>query len=290
MSGVEEVVAETSKKTGRVKYVVAAGVLALVAVVTCVYVFVIAPHSRAVKAFEVAAAQVQEKNSALQTEIDAAQQSLDKGDKPLDVATQDALTVALADAGLALRAVPEMPSSTSDIEAATEALKQPLDYTAQSKALADASQAFDKSVRQLGQVTAPSQDFVVSRLGKVPGVSDIEPVTEGNDPNRQLNKAGGYTAAVYFHFSGVEGVEGVDSTLPSIQIGTDSGGCIEVYRTVEDANKRNSYLASFDGQGVFDTGSHKALGAVIIRTSHYLTASQQNALTDEIEAILTELD
>lgn len=124
MSGVEEVVAETSKKTGRVKYVVAAGVLALVAVVTCVYVFVIAPHNRAVKAFEVAAAQVQEKNSALQTEIDAAQQSLDKGDKPLDVATQDALTVALADAGLALRAVPEMPSSTSDIEAATEALNQ----------------------------------------------------------------------------------------------------------------------------------------------------------------------
>lgn len=206
MSGVEEVVAETSKKTGRVKYVVAAGVLALVAVVTCVYVFVIAPHNRAVKAFEVAAAQVQEKNSALQTEIDAAQQSLDKGDKPLDVATQDALTVALADAGLALRAVPEMPSSTSDIEAATEALNQPLDYSATSKTLAEASQAFDKSVRQLRQVTAPSQDFVVSRLGKVPGVSDIEPVTEANDPNKQLNKAGGYTAAVYFHFSGVEGL------------------------------------------------------------------------------------
>jgi len=287
MSGVAEVVAETSKKTGRVKYVVAAGVLALVAVVACVYVFVIAPHNRAVKAFEVAAAQVQEKNSALQTEIDAAQQSLDKGDKPLDVATQDALTVAVADAGLALRAVPEMPSSTSDIEAATEALNQPLDYSATSKTLAEASQAFDKSVRQLRQVTAPSQDFVVSRLGKVPGVSDIEPVTEANDPNRQLNKAGGYTAAVYFHFSGVEGV---DSTLPSIQIGTDSGGCIEVYRTVEDANKRNGYLASFDGQGVFDTGSHKVLGTVIIRTSHFLTASQQNALTDEIEAILTELD
>ena len=63
---------------------------------------------RAVKAFEVAAAQVQEKNSALQAEIDAAQQSLDKGCKPLDVATQDALTVAVADAGLALRAVPKI--------------------------------------------------------------------------------------------------------------------------------------------------------------------------------------
>lgn len=288
MSRLEEV-EETSKKTGRVKYVVAAGVLALVAVVACVYVFVIAPHNRAVKAFEVAAAQVQEKNSALQTEINAAQQALDKGDKPLDVATRDALSDAVADAGLALRAIPEMPSSTSDIEAATEALNEPLDYSATSKTLADASQVFDKSVRQLGQVTAPSQDFVVSRLGKVPGVSDIEPVAESNDPNRQLNKSGGYTAAVYFHYSGVDGIEEVNSALPSIEIGTDGGGCIEVYRTVEDANKRNDYLASFDGQGVFDTGSHKVLGTVIVRTSHFLTASQQNALTDEIEAILTEL-
>ena len=139
-------------------------------------------------------------------------------------------------------------------------------------------------------MTAPSQDFVVSRLGKVPGVSDMEPVTEANDPNRRLNKTGGYTAAVYFHFGGVDGIEEVNSALPSIEIGTDGGGCIEVYRTVEDANKRNDYLASFDGQGVLDTGSHKVLGTVIIRTSHFLTASQQNALTDEIEAILTELD
>ena len=290
MSGVEEAVVESPKKTGRVKYFVGVGVLALVAVIACVYVFVVAPHNRAVKAFEVAAAQVQEKNSALQAEIDAAQQSLDKGHKPLDVATQDALTVAVADAGLALRVIPEMPSSTSDIEAATEALNEPLDYSATSKILADASQAFDKSVRQLGQVTAPSQDFVVSRLGKVPGVSDMEPVTEANDPNRRLNKTGGYTAAVYFHFGGVDGIEEVNSALPSIEIGTDGGGCIEVYRTVEDANKRNDYLASFDGQGVLDTGSHKVLGTVIIRTSHFLTASQQNALTDEIEAILTELD
>jgi len=159
MSGVEDTVVESPKKTGRVKYFVSVGVLALVAVIACVYLFVVAPHNRAVKAFEVAAAQVQEKNSALQAEIDAAQQSLDKGDKPLDVATQDALTVAVADAGLVLRAIPEMPSSTSDIEAATEALNEPLDYSATSKTLADASQAFDKSVRQLGQVMAPSQDL-----------------------------------------------------------------------------------------------------------------------------------
>lgn len=231
MSGVEDAVVESPKKTGRVKYFVGVGVLALVAVIACVYVFVVAPHNRAVKAFEVAAAQVQEKNSALQAEIDVAQRSLDRGDKPLDVATQDALTVAVADAGLALRAIPEMPSSTSDIEAATEALNEPLDYSATSKTLADASQAFDKSVRQLGQVTAPSQDFVVSRLGKVPGVSDIEPATESNDPNNGLNKAGSYTAAIFFHYDNVRDPDGRFVGKSSLENTTDGGGSVEVYRT-----------------------------------------------------------
>ena len=58
MSGVEDTVVESPKKTGRVKYFVSVGVLALVAVIACVYLFVVAPHNRAVKAFEVAAAQV----------------------------------------------------------------------------------------------------------------------------------------------------------------------------------------------------------------------------------------
>lgn len=290
MSGVEDAVEESPKKTGRVKYFVGVGVLALVAVIACVYLFVVAPHNRAVKAFEVAAAQVQEKNSALQAEIDAAQQSLDKGDKPLDVATQDALTVAVADAGLALRAIPEMPSSTSDIEAVTEVLNEPLDYSATSKTLADASQAFDKSVRQLGQVTAPSPDFVVSRLGKVPGVSDMEPATESNDPNNGLNKVGSYTAAIFFHYDNVRDPDGRFVGKSSLENTTDGGGSVEVYRTPEDAMKRNDYLSMFDGRGFLDPGSHKVVGTVVIRTSHFLTASQQNALTDEIEAILTELD
>ena len=29
--------------------------------------------------------------------------------------------------------------------------------------------------------------------------------------------------------------------------GTDAGGCVEVYKTAEDAKKRNDYLSAFDG-------------------------------------------
>ena len=73
MSGVEDAVVESPKKSRRVKYFIGVGVLALVAVIACVYLFVVAPHNRAVKAFEVEASQVRAKNNALQVEIDAAQ-------------------------------------------------------------------------------------------------------------------------------------------------------------------------------------------------------------------------
>jgi hypothetical protein len=183
-----------------------------------------------------------------------------------------------------------MPSSTSDIEAAVEFLNQPLDYSADSQALQETKAAFEKSVRQLRQVTAPSQDFVISRLGQVSDVSDIQAATEEKDPNKSLNKAGSYTAAVFFHYNNLSDPDGLYSGKPSIDNGTDGGGCIEVFRTVEDANKRNDYLAVFDGASIINPGSHKVVGTVVIRASHLLTASQQDALTAEIEAGLTAVD
>ena len=290
MDATTDEVVEKRQNARWIRYAVGVGVIVIAAIATCTYLFAIAPHNRAVSAFESSAAQVRDKNSALQEEIDAAQHALDAGEAPLDVGTQDALTVAIANARLSLRVIPDMPSSTSDIEAAVESLNQPLDYSANSQALQETKAAFENSVRQLRQVTAPSQDFVISRLGQVSDVSDIQAATEEKDPNKSLNKAGSYTAAVFFHYNNLSDPDGLYSGKPSIDNGTDGGGCIEVFRTVEDAKKRNDYLAVFDGASIINPGSHKVVGTVVIRTSHLLTASQQDALTAEIEAGLTAVD
>ncbi|MFR4032361.1 MAG: hypothetical protein ACLTZN_00440 [Streptococcus sp.] len=64
------------------------------------------------------------------------------------------------------------------------------------------------------------------------------------DPNQGLNKQGSYTAAVYFADNEVTNpVPGADLVAK----GTDAGGCVEVYKTAEDAKKRNDYLSAFDG-------------------------------------------
>lgn len=87
---------------------------------------------------------------------------------------------------------------TDEIESDTDELNKLLDDLADIKTLDDARVAFEQSTQQLKQITNPSQDFVISRLSKVAGISDIEPINEENDINKQLNKQGGYTAAILF--------------------------------------------------------------------------------------------
>ncbi len=123
----------------------------------------------------------------------------------------------------------------------------------------------------------PEIGLVKEAIESIENILSIEIVTEDNDPNGQLGKQGGYTGALFFRYSLVSG----ETEESAIEAGTDGGGSIEVYATVEDAERRNEYLSNFDGT-VFSSGSHSVLGTVVIRTSNKLTASQQQALESAI--------
>lgn len=105
---------------------------------------------------------------------------------------------------------------------------------------------------------------------------------EENDVNGMLHKAGGYTSAIFFTSDLVDTAANYIEDGDSIEKGTDGGGCIEVFETEEDTQKRDTYLSAFDGGGMLCSGSHKVVGTVIIRTSNYLTATQQNDITTNI--------
>lgn len=78
---------------------------------------------------------------------------------------------------------------------------------------------------------------MIKCLEKVDHITGISAVTEDNDPNGNLNKAGGYTATVYFADDRVpaDKVESKGKTI--IDKGTDGGGAIEVYANEEDVKK-----------------------------------------------------
>lgn len=222
---------------------------------------------------------------ALQAEIEAAETLVAAGETPLDENVIPLLESAISEAKTVEFEAPAVPGSLEEVTAKTEELKS-VDYAADLQALQDAEQAVNDSVEQMKLVTNPSEAFVIERLQAVEGVGDISAVTEDNDPNGQLGKDGGYTATVYFSSPLVDQSLVYGDTI--IEKGTDGGGAIEVYATVEDANKRNDYLAGYDG-GILSSGSHTVVGTVLVRTSNELTASQQDQLEAAIIESLTRL-
>ena len=267
------------------------GLIAAIAIIVigiCVWYFQVKkPHDLAEAKFNAAVKEVEAKNTELTSAMNDAQKILDKKEAVYDNTTKEAFITALSDAKAAQRKIPDLPKKTADINAETKKLSEPLDYSSVINAISEKQTAYQNSVLQMKQITNPNEDFVIQRLKGIPNISGYQAVTEDHDPNGNLNKQGGYTSTVYFSTplidqSSVYGNDIVDK-------GTECGGAIEVYASEKDAEKRDSYLASFDGAGMLNSGSHKVLGTIVIRTSTKLTATQQNEFTNNITNKLLEL-
>lgn len=263
------------------------GLIPILCLIAAYYFLVFAPHQKAVDSFNNIAQKVKKQNNILEDKIKTANQLLSNKDKPLDENLSSELKNEITSAEKAKRKISKIKKSTSDINKQVEALKKPLDYTTEIKKLDDLNQKYSTSVKQLKQITNPSSSFIESRLKEIDTITGVQSATEDNDPNKGLNKQGSYTASVYFTDSLVtDTIEGKDIVTK----GTDAGGNIEVYKTVEDAQKRKEYLSAFDGlPAMLNPGSHYVYGTIIIRTSGRLTATQQNDLTQKIYQKLIEI-
>lgn len=266
-------------------------VIAVIVAIGAWYVNYHIPHSEAVASFNEAAEGLMQRNAELDSAIVELQEVMGSGKDPYDPSTLDAASDAIGSAQGAKQEVPEMPSDTTEIADAADEIESMGDYSVQIEALSTAQENLQRSIDQLTQVTNPSEQFVIERLTGLPNITGVEAVTEKNDPNGNLNKQGGYTATVYFSSDLVDQSEVYPSEgytgIPAV--GTEGGGAVEVYATVEDAEERDTYLAAFDG-GFLSSGSHRVAGTCVIRTSYRLTASQQQELEQNIIDSLTRLD
>ena len=250
------------------------------------------PHKEAVEAYNVVVSDIQEKNDQLDGEIKKLQELVDNEDKPLDETTIDTAKEALKNAGASKIVIGEMPKATKDILSRTKELSTPVDYSDELTSLSTAYTNLENSKKQYKQVVNPSEEFVMQRILTVDDVTDARAVTEDQDPNGNLHKAGGYTSTIYFESKTVNQSDVyVSGEYADVLIdkGTDAGGAIEVYENVEDAEKRRDYLATFDGT-IFANGTHTVIGTVLVRTSNELTATQQKELEQKVIDALTRLE
>lgn len=241
----------------------------------------------AIEQYDAAKTELEAKNTELETLISDSEALVSEGKTALDETMIPALETSISDTKTVKQEVPDMPDTADSILSTVETMNA-VDYTDAMGKLNDSKAALEKSIKQYELVDNPTEAYVIECLQKVEHVADISAVTEDNDPNGQLNKPGGYTATVYYSDDRIS----LDSSIYGtsvIEQGTDGGGAIEVYPTVEDAEKRRDYLAAYDG-GIFASGTHTVIGTVLVRTSNELKASEQQDMEAKIIAALTYVE
>jgi len=277
---------ETNKNSKK-KLIITGIAIILIAAIGIWYFTYKKPYDSAVSKYDAAAEKILKENTNLDKSINEAQKLIDSKKQPLEESVLVNTKESVKKAKKAKMNVPDAPKKINDVKKETKVLEKGVDYSKQLAELQKNTQMLDRSIKQLVQVTNPSQEFVLKALKNIKSINDVKAVTEKNDPNGNLNKAGGYTAAIYFSSSQVD--HSLFSGKDSIDNGADGGGCVEVYKTKKDAEARNKYLAAFDTAGMMNSGSHSVLGTIVVRTSSQLTATQQKKLEKSIIDKLIEL-
>lgn len=274
-------------------------------------------YKQATIAFSDKCAEIEAKNAELQTAIDTLQSVIDLGEKPYDATKITDANSAINNGKIALVSIPtwdkampkesseynflqtnKMKEEISSITAATTELNeltnslQIPDYTEVIAGIGDAQSKLERSIKQMKQVTCPDESFVLQRVTNIrdaAGMIDVISLTEDNDPENYIGKAGWYTVKVVFHHKDVEHY-GLDNGLLTLnEVGNPAGGCIEVYRTEEDVQRRADELKSQEGT-VRSPGARAICGTVLVRVSDDLKASYQQELLELIVAELIRLE
>ena len=274
-------------------------------------------YNKGIRLYNDAVDKIVEANNSFNAVIDAAQASIDKGEKPYDENTETKLKNGIVAANKKVVAVPkkldEKGSATvdeawdkgkleefiSDTNEDTSALASETvptppeipNYETEINELNGLKKAYEDSIQGLKQITAPTDEFVTKRLQRIDTILSMAAVTEDHDPNGKLNKQGGYIACIYFRDSRVDkkDITNTEAGDDVIEIGTEGGGAVEVFKTEEEAVARDNYLAMT--QSISGTArSHYVRGTCVIRTSEHLKGSEQMSLTDAITNALIAVD
>ena len=272
---------------------------------TVIYNDAVAIYNEKVTAYEEKSSQIATENQKLTAVIDELQSIVSSGEKPYDSNAIPAANIAINEGKIALIEIPKwedkgikatedynifqagtmkkdsesVKAYTTELAGIIESMQIP-DHTEVIEVVNKGKEALEFSIKQMKQVTCPSESFVLERVTNIrdqAGMTDVIALTEDNDPENYIGKAGWYTVKIIFRHKDVEHY-GLESGLLTLsEVGNPAGGCVEVYRTEEDAQRRADELKSQEGTAR-SPGARVICGTMVIRVSDDLKTSYQQEL------------
>ena len=274
-----------------------------------IYNDAVAIYNEKVAVYGEKSVQIATENQKLTAAIDELQSVVSSGEKPYDPNAIPNANTAINEGKIALIEIPKWEDKSikaaedynifqantmkkdaehvkdyaTELTGIIESMQIP-DHTEVIEVINKGKKALEFSIKQMKQVTCPSESFVLERITNIrdqAGMVDVIALTEDNDPENYIGKAGWYTAKIIFRHRDVEHY-GLESGLLSLsEVGNPAGGCVEVYRTEEDAQRRADELKSQEGTAR-SPGARVICGTMVIRVSDDLKASYQQELLNLI--------
>ena len=237
---------------------------------------------------------IKSEEEKLDKTIEDAQNYISKGYTPLDENKISTLEEAIKEAKKSKKEIPNCPNEVDKINETVKNDLSLIEYKTITENIQTKEKELKDSVKQFKQLSNPTSDFVLDRLKDVTLITGMSAITEQTDPYGDLNKEKSYSGMVYFTSSLVDQNQVYIDEYDSygdiyVDKGTDGGGCVEIFTTVEDAKRRNEYLGFFDGT-ILSGGKHVVVGTLVVRTSNLLTATQQSELETAVIDALSKLE
>lgn len=136
----------------------------------------------------------------------------------------------------------------------------------------------DENIVIVNKITNPNVEDIVKKLGKITSINDIEIVNDEDKKSDLFNYDGMFKDCAYFTSKLVK--DAIDGQT-AVEKGTDAGGCIEIYETVEKAHERFDYLMGFDNT-IYYSGQFVIVGTMVVRTSYLLSDEDNSKTVDDI--------
>ena len=134
------------------------------------------------------------------------------------------------------------------------------------------SKVYELTEEETELLTSPSVEYIISALENVDTIIGVEEDCDLDDE---------YLGKVYFT-SDMVSQDQFETDETVTEKGTDGGGSIDIFATVEDAIERDVYLHGFDDKVALNSGGHAVAGTIVIRTSSKLDEADQIKLTEMV--------
>lgn len=137
------------------------------------------------------------------------------------------------------------------------------------------------------QLYKPECEWVQKKIESVEQVNDSGIVVTQEDIVKYMGQDSGCIGIVYF------GLDIIDANTVNgdniISKGTDAGGSVEIFDSLEAARNRCEYLGQFDNTYLY-SGSYALVGTMVIRISYKLDSEKQLEITSKLCEQMSRID